>query len=82
MASIYESMGNNTLAEESLDKAQSLATNDEERYLINYNKAIMNYNRQDFSTALEYARQAKQIKDDSQVNSLINDINLMLNNVK
>lgn len=79
IATVYYSMGNHKLAQEALDKADSLATNTDEKYLINYNRAILYYQNQDYHSALNSALKAKLIKDDNTVNSLIEDINSMLN---
>ena len=82
MAAVYSSMGNNKLAKDSLTKAEFLATNDDEKYLIHYNKSILYYNNQDFNSALESAKDAQRIKDDENVESLINDIKLMMDSTK
>lgn len=79
IATVYYSMGNNKMAQESLDTAESLATNDDEKYLINYNRAILFYQNQDYNSALNSALKARLIKNDDTVNSLILDINAMLN---
>lgn len=74
IASVYSSMGNNDKAQQALDKAEILATNNDERYLINYNRAVLYYNIQDYKSALNVARKAQSIKDDDTVRTLIKDI--------
>ena len=59
-------------------EALELATNDNERYLIHYNRAVMYYNNQDFKSALNCAKDAQAIKDDETTKALINDIEAML----
>lgn len=78
IATVYSSMGNNKKAQNALDKAMQLATNNDEKYLIHYNRAIMYYNNQDFKSALNCAKDALAIKNDERTNSLIKDIEAML----
>ncbi len=80
LATVYSSMGNNKKAQESLDKAFELSTNDNEKYLIYYNRAVMYYNNQDFESALNCAKDAQKIKNDETTNTLIKDIEEMLTN--
>ncbi len=74
IATVYSSMGNHKKAQESLDKAFDLATNDDERYLIHYNRAVLYYNNQDYKAALSCAKEAKVFRDDETTNTLIKDI--------
>jgi len=74
LATVYSSMGKNKKAQEALDKAFELATNDNEKYLIYYDRAVMYYNNQDFESALNCAKEAQQIKNDETANALIKDI--------
>ena len=67
-------MGNNKKAQNALDKANELATNNDEKYLINYNRAILYYNNQDFKSALNSAKEALAIKNDERTNALVQDI--------
>ncbi len=82
IATVYSSMGNNKLAMDNLDTAESYATNNDERYLIKYNKAVLYYNSQNFKTALEFAQDAKNIRNDEQINNLINEIQSVLNDME
>lgn len=81
IATVYSSLGNNKKAQESLDKAFELATNDNEKYLIAYNRAVMYYNNQDFETALNCAKDAQRIKNDETTNALIKDIEEMITDI-
>ena len=74
LATVYSSMGNHKKAKEALDMADKLSTNQDEKYLINYNKAVLYYNNQNFESALNYAKQAQAIKDDETSQALIEDI--------
>ena len=71
-------MGNHKKAQEALDKAFDLATNDNERYLIHYNRAVLYYNNQDFNSALNSAKEALVFKNDETTNALIKDIEAMI----
>ena len=79
IASVYSDLGDNNLALENLLLAEQYAQNSDEEYIIMYNRAIIYYNSQDYNKALEYARRAKSIKDEQNVNDLISDI-MKLNN--
>lgn len=81
IATVYSSMGNHKKAQESLDKAYKLSTNDNEKYLIYYDRAVMYYNNQDFESALNCAQKAREIKNDDTANALVKDIEAMLNNL-
>ena len=74
IATVYSSMGNNKKAQNALDKANELATNNDEKYLINYNRAVLYYNNQDFKSALNSAKEALAIKNDERTNALVQDI--------
>ena len=78
IATVYSSMGENKKAQESLDRAFQLATNDDERYLIYYNRAVLYYNTQDYNTAMENAKKAAQIKNNETTQTLIEDIATMI----
>lgn len=81
IATVYSSMGNNKKAQMALDKAFELATNDNEKYLIFYNRAIMYYNNQDFESALNCAKDAQKIRNDETINTLIGDIQETINKI-
>lgn len=75
IASVYSDMGDFDAAITALDKANALSKVTDEMYLVSYNKAIIYYNKQDYSKALEYAQQAKSIKDNPNIDKLILEIN-------
>lgn len=54
-----------------LNKALTLCTNDNERYLVYYNLAVVYTNIQMWDKALEYAHLAEQAQPDSSINGLI-----------
>lgn|SRR5574344_181325 len=74
IASVYVDSGNFEDALNYLNTAESIAKTSDEKYLIAYNRSIIYYNKQDYSKALEYAQIAKTLKDSSDVNDLISDI--------
>ncbi len=65
---------------QNLGIAETLAKNVDEKYLIDYNRAVIYYNMQRSEQALQYAMNAKSIKDDSSINELISEIHKMSNN--
>ena len=67
-------MGDFNSALENLNIASSLAKTQDENYLIAYNRAVIYYNMQKTQEAMQYATQAKSIKDDEYINQLISDI--------
>lgn len=74
LASVYVDMGDFNSALENLNIASSLAKTQDENYLIAYNRAVIYYNMQKTQEAMQYATQAKSIKDDEYINQLISDI--------
>ena len=60
-----------------MSTAEKYAKTDDERFLIYYNKSIMYYNMKNSEKALQYARQAQGIKNDSSIAELIDDIQQM-----
>lgn len=74
LASVYVDMGDFDSALEKLNTASSLAKTQDENYLIAYNRAVIFYNKQNSQKAMQYATEAKSIKDDEYINQLISDI--------
>ena len=74
ISSVYVDMGDFDSALAALDKALPLAKTTDEQFLIYYNKSIIYYNKQDKSSAFNFALKAKSIKDDANVTELISDI--------
>ena len=60
-----------------MSTAEKYAKTDDERFLIYYNKSIMYYNMKNSEKAMQYARQAQGIKNDSSIAELIEDIQQM-----
>lgn len=79
ISSLYSSLGEEKEAFSALDKAESLARSQNEKYLVEYNRAVLYYNKQKFSKALEHAQNAKAIKSGTSIDSLIDDIEKFLN---
>ena len=57
-------------AEESLNRALTLADNDDTKYIIYYDLAVVNYYKEKFSEAGEYLNLAKQIRTDDEAQFL------------
>lgn len=71
----YADMGNFESALHYMQLAEKYSKNNDENYLIAYNKAILYYNKQEKNKALQYAKQAQSIKNDASIQELITDIN-------
>lgn len=71
----YAELKQYSKAIEALDKALSLSSNDEERYVVYYNFTVLYMRLKDTENALKYAELAKQIKPDSDIDGLIAAIN-------
>lgn len=80
IATVYSSMGNNKKAQEALDRAYQFAANDDDRYLIYYNRAVLYYNNQDYVSSLDNAKKALEIKNDATTQTLVQDIEDTFNN--
>jgi predicted Zn-dependent protease len=74
ISSVYADLAKFDEALAQLDKAQSLTTTSDEKYLIQYDRAIIYFNQQDYDKSLKYANLAKEIRNDDNVESLIEDI--------
>lgn len=77
LASAYADSGDFDKALSTLNKGSMYVQSNDERFLIEYNKAAIYFNQQKYSLALEAANNAKSIKDDNAVNELIDEINQM-----
>lgn len=77
LASVYADMSDFDSALEKLNIAETLVKTTDEKYLISYNRAVIYYNMQKPEQALQYAMQAKSIKDDSSIDELISEIQKM-----
>ena len=74
IASVYVGLGDFESALLALNTAHDLVKTKDEKFLVAYNKAIVYYNMQDLEHALEFAKLAKSIKADPNVDILISDI--------
>lgn len=77
ISSVYADMGDYDAALKNLSIADGLNLTDDEKYISAYNRAIIYFNKQEPDKALEYANQAKSIKDDENTRELIEDIQKM-----
>lgn len=77
ISSIYANSGQEYEAFKALDTAENLARSQDEKYLVEYNRAILYYNSHNLAKALEHAQKAKVIKPCSRVDELINDIQIL-----
>ncbi len=74
LASVYVDLGDFDSALREIDKAEPLANTKDEQFLIHYDRAIIYYNQQKYSSALESAQRAQSIKNENNVQELISDI--------
>lgn len=79
IASVYANMGDFDSAERMLNKAAMLNETDDEKFLIEYNRAILYYNTQQFDKAKEFAQKAKAVKNDKNADILISEIEKLNN---
>ena len=70
----YYYMGDYEKSLNYLNKAEEFAKSDDEKYLVNYNRAIIYYNKLDKSKAPLYANKAKTIKYTKEIMELMNAI--------
>lgn len=74
LASVYVDLGDFDSGLYYLQKGESFAYSNDERYLIQYDRAIIYFNKQDYAKALDCAKKAQLIKDDDNVRELIREI--------
>lgn len=77
LGATYADMGSNQNAIQYLNKAETLANTEEEKFLVAYNKAMVYFNMQDLKKSYEYAVKAQSIKDDPSLTELLNEIQKM-----
>lgn len=70
----YADMGDFEKALQNMTTAEKYAKSNDERYLVEYNRAIIYYNMQNPQSAMQYARRAQSYKNDPAVNELIEEI--------
>jgi len=78
VSSVYADLGQVKKALSSLDRAEQLAKTADERYLVEYNRAVIYYNSHDIKSALAFAQKAKGIKQSPEIDELISEIKKML----
>ncbi len=74
LATVYADLGDFDSTLKLLNQAEKLVNNDDEKYLINYNKAVLYFNTQEYKLATEYANRAKSIKSNQGIDELISEI--------
>jgi tetratricopeptide (TPR) repeat protein len=80
IASVYADLGKFDLALNELDKAYNLANTTDEKYLIQYNRAIIYFNQQDYEKSLKYTNLAKGLKNTQEIDNFIQEIEKIKNN--
>lgn len=80
LAAAYMEIKQYNNAIESLNKALSLCSNDNERFMVYYNLSVTYMRIKDWKTALQYANTAKQLSTESNIDGLIAMINYNLGN--
>ena len=74
LASVYGDMGDFDSVLKTLEKAEIYAQTVDEKYIVNYNRAVAYYNMQQYEKALNSAKIAQSIKNEKNIQALINDI--------
>lgn len=79
LASVCADLGDFQSAISNLDIAEKLVNNNDELFIINYNKAVVYFNQQEYEQALNYANKAKAIDSTKNVDDFIIEIKQILN---
>lgn len=74
LATVYADLGDFQSTLKLLNQAERVVNNDDERFLINYNKAVLYFNTEDFALAMDYANRAKSIKSNHSIDELLEEI--------
>ena len=74
LASVYADLGDFDSSLSNLDLAEKIATNNDELFMINYNKAVVHFNKQSYNEALGYANKSKLINNTQSINDFISEI--------
>ena len=74
LAGAYGEAGNVTLALKTMDKAMTVAQKDDDKFIIKYNSAVICANNGRLSKAETFAREAQNIKNESDVQELLANI--------
>ena len=75
LSSVYSQLGEYKSALDELDKAEKLASSDDEFFLIEYNRAMIYFNMQKFEDSREHANEALSLRNDNNIRELINELN-------
>lgn len=75
LASAYSEQKDYDKAVSALNRALELSSSDNDKFVVYFNLAIIYMNTQDWDNSLKYAQMAKEIKDSSDVENLIESIN-------
>lgn len=74
LAVLYAKAEDYSSAKYTLDKGMSVAKNDFDRYIVNYNMAVLHMEMGAKQDALRYAKQAQAFNDNADIQSLIAEI--------
>lgn len=74
ISSIYSEMGEYDKALSSLNRAMELASNDDERFLVEHNRAMIYYNMHNVEKSREHAKNALKIKEDENLYQLLEEL--------
>mgnify|MGYP002625568613 CR=1 FL=1 len=74
IAAVYGQLGENNKAFDFLDKAQKLASNEDEVYLVHYNRSVIYFNSRDYKSAYKYALLAKSVRNNQEIQSVLDEI--------
>lgn len=74
LSGVYADMGNFESALKVLDRGEPFARANDEKFLVNINRAINYFNLQKYDESLKYANIAKSFKSDKSVDSLLEDL--------
>lgn len=78
IASVYVDMGDYDSALKNLNIARNITNTNDEKYLVEYDTAIIYFNKQEPQKAMAYALKAKEIKPSEKTDELISDIQNMM----
>ena len=82
ISGIYNQLGEYEQALEVLNTAENLSNSFDEDFLIQYNRAVIYFNMQEFDKASEYALLALEIKPDKNLSEMLNEIKNIKNELK
>lgn len=74
ISSVYADLGEKEKGLEYLKKAEKLASTDDEKFMIYYNRAVIYFNSHDFKSAKSAAIKAQSVKNTAEIQSIINEI--------